>query len=950
MNRTIFHSTTMAVLAALGPLRLGAQINESATHQYIGNNQWIFQVTSRMDPALNNSALLGMSQIHLFLATGTPGPGFDCHLIAGPSARDGANNPRGVMYLADDVGDWGPNERDRYINAFNPIRKLMPAVEWIGGGGTSYGTDPAPPNDWPNNSQCMLIENGSKFTFYGADPNKVTVTFKVQFHLNNGARFWYGQVWKSVASLACNAAVPVSCYWSTFNGFGAVGVPDASESDGRQAVQALDTGLRSYVSRIDTGAQAGNRETFFLRFRHPNGVQEVGEIEVAITSSSSPPGSAASQCRVKVWAPNPYGYLYSDSGTLPPSGANLGDASAPSSTNSQCTFRPAGSKLQFLSPTDLLLRLDIEFGASWTGQRWIWRKASDLGRWGPGVPTDPPQTPAFTNPDNATFTATAPPAPSDGLDFQSFRACLQVGGADPTNPPDEKTCKLRPGVWPVGSPLVIERSRIRIQGAGKYATILQRDSSLLSHVFQTKSNPAVALNRIYIEDMTIDGNRPFGESTTPPYFSDVNLDSIDRPGAVPTSAAACEDNATSGYCGVRIRNVRFINARYGAISLQPPINFPSSRPANGATRGILIERSDFTRSLRAPIIIGLNGHFWPVIVPDAASAEEVKKFLPGQIDIGGTCDTAPPGTGTQIPPQNGSVPYLYNGLPPMTVTDVEIRNNFFELNDTGALGTDATHNIRVHHNAMLDNYNNGFDCGGGVIAVGHCAKNFQIDDNFIWNRNVYTWPNICATNPNFSHPNQQDKYTLAPALELWGTDIFVRNNHFEYLTTEGIAATGVERLTVSNNLIQNTSRGIHAISAAADEDDWPGIRIANCYSPNKPPPPVPPEPEPTDFRGAHRWIVDTAAISGNVIRNAGTIYQSYGVRLSRNGCGTDLDPDPAMKSISIQALPVGDNRQNGSCKYELMNLSSSSATDPCSSQLSLGDSVSGRPCGTSGCR
>lgn len=643
MEKEIYRSISAIALAVLSPVWCTAQINESATHQYLGNNQWLFEVTSRMDPVLNNTAVLGMSQIHLFLATGTPGPGFDCHLIAGPSARDAANQPRGVMYLADDVGDWGPNERDRYINAVNPVRKILPAVEWFGGGGTSYGADPIEPNDWPNNSQCRLLEEGSKFTFYALDPSKVTVTFKVQFQLNNGARFWYGQVWKSVASLACNAAVPASCYWSAFNGFGAVGVPDASESGGRQAVQALDTGFRSYVSRIDTGAQSGNRETFFLRFRHPNGVQEVGDMEVAFTSSSTPPGSAGNQCRVKVWTPNPYGYLYPDAGTTPQSGGNLGDVNAPALTNSQCTFRPAGSKLQFLSPTDLVLRLDIEFSASWTGQRWIWRKASDLGRWGPGVPADPAQTPAFANPDNATFTATAPPAASDGLDFLSFRQCLQAApGENLTDPPDEKTCKLRPGVWAVGSPLVIERSRLRIKGAGKYATILVRDSSLTSHVFKTKSDPATALNRIYFEDMTIDGNRPFGESTTPPYFADVNLDSIDGPNGAATSVAACEDGATSGYCGVRIRNVRFLNARFGAISMQPPINFPASRPVNGATRGILIERSDFTRSLRAPIHIGLNARFWPVVVPDAVSVQSP------QIDIGGTCDTAPPGTGTQI--------------------------------------------------------------------------------------------------------------------------------------------------------------------------------------------------------------------------------------------------------------------------------------------------------------
>lgn len=245
---------------------------------------------------------------------------------------------------------------------------------------------------------------------------------------------------------------------------------------------------------------------------------------------------------------------------------------------------------------------------------------------------------------------------------------------------------------------------------------------------------------------------------------------------------------------------------------------------------------------------------------------------------------------------------------------------------------------------MLDNYNNGFDCGGGVIAVGHCAKNFQIDDNFIWNRNVYTWPGICA---NASHPNQQDKYTLAPALELWGTDLLVRNNHFEYLTTEGIAANGVERLTVSNNFIQNTSRGIHAISAAVDEDDWPGVRVANCIGPNKPA-----NQGDTDFRGAHRPGVTYVSISGNEIRNRGTIYQSHGVRLSRNACGSDLDPlPPAMSSISIQAFPLGDNRQGGACQWQNLGVQHAPAIPVCASAVSLGDTLpGGLYCTTAGCR
>lgn len=126
---------------------------------------------------------------------------------------------------------------------------------------------------------------------------------------------------------------------------------------------------------------------------------------------------------------------------------------------------------------------------------------------------------------------------------------------------------------------------------------------------------------------------------------------------------------------------------------------------------------------------------------------------------------------------------------------------------------------------MVDNYNYGLDCIGGMIAAGSCAKPVVIDHNFIWNRNVYTFPSFC---PN--HPNSVDRYTLAPGLELWGDGITVTNNHFEYLTTTAIDATAVLNLTVENNMIRNTSRGIEEFSPSP-EDDSPGIRIANCAPP-----------------------------------------------------------------------------------------------------------------------
>lgn len=88
------------------------------------------------------------------------------------------------------------------------------------------------------------------------------------------------------------------------------------------------------------------------------------------------------------------------------------------------------------------------------------------------------------------------------------------------------------------------------------------------------------------------------------------------------------------------------------------------------------------------------------------------------------------------------------------------------------------------------------------------------------------------------------------------------------------------------------------------------------------------------------------------MNDRGTIYQSYGVRLSRNACGTDPDPLPsAMSSISIQAFPLGYNRQGGACQADNLDVQHAPAIPLCGSAVSLGDTLPGGwYCSTAGCR
>ena len=69
---------------------------------------------------------------------------------------------------------------------------------------------------------------------------------------------------------------------------------------------------------------------------------------------------------------------------------------------------------------------------------------------------------------------------------------------------------------------------------------------------------------------------------------------------------------------------------------------------------------------------------------------------------------------------------------------------------------------------------------------------------------------------------------------------------------------------------------------------------------------------------ASRPKVANVTITGNSILNTGTIYQSYGVRLRHDACGVVYPPPPAvgeeMSAVSIQSIPVGDNRMGASCR------------------------------------
>ena len=162
---------------------------------------------------------------------------------------------------------------------------------------------------------------------------------------------------------------------------------------------------------------------------------------------------------------------------------------------------------------------------------------------------------------------------------------------------------------------------------------------------------------------------------------------------------------------------------------------------------------------------------------------------------------------------------------------------------------------------MLDNYNNSWDCSGGVLFVASCASTAKIQRNYLWNRNVSDVSSLCRNDLTQPWLNNLplDRRTNTYGFELFGRDITVQNNWIEYFTHEGIYAASVNHLDILSNRIRNNSRTFHAIptdSSVPFEDDPAGVMIANSVDIkiNRP--------------------VDRVTITGNEIGNIWNIYQS----------------------------------------------------------------------------
>ena len=269
---------------------------------------------------------------------------------------------------------------------------------------------------------------------------------------------------------------------------------------------------------------------------------------------------------------------------------------------------------------------------------------------------------------------------------------------------------------------------------------------------------------------------------------------------------------------------------------------------------------------------------------------------------------------------------------------VLIRNNFFENNDTGALSFAASHDIQVWDNAILDNYNNGWDCSGGVINVDPCGQGVDFQRNFLWNRNVYDVPSICSIVNRPSQPWMNnipaDRRVNTYGFELFGKNITVQNNWVEYFTHEGIYAASVNSLNVTSNRIRNNSRTFHALDSTITFDDDPArVMIANSA------------PIGTTYRP-----VNNVSITGNEIGNIWNIYQSYGVRLrisiGNSGATDTASPPEVMTNITIGPNSLR-NRLGDACNASGVQFSPANfSIQPCNNALRYNVSA----CTTSGCQ
>lgn len=759
-----------------------------------------------------------ISEVRLHLENAN-GKDFGCNLMARPNT--------GVMYLADDVGEWGPNERDRYTAG----RNIKPG---------DSNTLP----DWPNNSQCTLYAEGSSFQYF-QNNQRITVNFHVAFKSNIKGYF--------TASML-----------SKF-GFEQSPLEDmGTYLAGARTLSAtvLPTGFKNASSTFKVLSQSGNRELFFFRFNDPHGAQQLETTLIDFSPSSGSPGlPTSSGCRVML---SPMADLIWLVGGFPSSAF----AGTPGTLqNGQCTVYTASSKVQYLSPTEVLVRLDVGFGGNFTGYKYLHRSVNGFN---------------WFNDDNAHYTV----AVSSGTlesSWANLKGCLAKCPASGTC-----TCTLSDGLHIADEMIGVNRSNVVIRGQSKYGTIVKRGSSLSTPLISV-SAAADPHSAIVISDMTMDGSRTGATSTG---VEDLSIWKVN---------GGIDD--TGGF-GIKIENCRFLNSGHSAVAVHPGYDGNPS-----TTKGIIIQNNEFRRSIRAAIHVSLGKIWWPT--------------APGYnvADWGGACDTA---------------------FPAQAPTDVLVKNNFFEENDTGAFGIDVSKNVQITENAMLDNQNNGLDCGGGVVAFLSCATEATATGNFIWNKGVYKNPQGCEGSQ--INPESKDQMAIAPAFEIWGRNITVQNNWMEYFSNEAVFLSAVYDVTVQQNTIRNASRMYHAKrelqpgEEPPDEDDYPGVLVTNCNAR---------EVKRNCTGNDATCFIKTVSIANNYIGNLGTLGQSYGVRFRKGVCWDYSVGPETMTGISVQGNS-GVNRQGPACYSPALNLSSlQPAVTECPKDIAIGHPST---CGTSGCQ
>lgn len=793
----------------------GSPDNVSVTWQphYLGGDL----MSATVDVPNGDAHTLRQVQLRLENANGQD---FGCNLMARPDT--------GAMYLADDVGEWGPNERDRYTNG----RNIKPG-------------DPNTLPNWPNNSQCTLWAEGSSFQ-YSQNNQRVTVNFRVAFKSEVK-----GYLTVSMCSNFGDICAPLED----------MGTFLAGNRTANPAV--LHTGFKNASSTFKVLSESGNRELFFFRFHDPHGSQQLETVQINFSSNPNDPGPPSSSgCRVLV---SPMTELLWLVGGFPQSAF----AGTPGSLqNGQCTVHTASSKVQYLSPTEVLVRLDVGFGSNFTGRKYLHRSVDGFN---------------WSNLGDAWYDVSF----NSGFDdFPGFRDCVQ--SMAPSG-----TCSLKDGVHTVNQAIYIRGSKT-LRGQSKYGAILKRGSSLPSEPMISVAPDGGPYFGIVISDLTIDGSRTGTTNTGVQDLSVLNVNGGTNP---------------AGGFGIKIENCRFIDSGHSAIAMHP--GYPGGPTY---TKGIIIRKNEFRRSIRAPIHVSLGSIWWPT-APTSGFPQ----------NWGGACDAA---------------------FPAEAPTDILVQNNFFEENDTGAFGVDVSKNVQISENAMLNNQNDGQDCAGGVVALLSCATNANVNGNFIWNKGVYVAPGHAHCVPG-GITDPADPRALAPAFEIWGRDIIVQNNWMEYFSNEAVYLAAVSNVTVQQNKIRNASRMYHFKDPVnppppeedPDEDDPPGVQVANCNEPKA---------KRNCTGNDSTCVVKNVTVINNEITNGGTLGQSYGVRFRNAVCGTYSAEGESMSWITLQGN-YGSNRHAPACHAEVFSQTALTSLQ-CPASVRIGDTVDGKQCGTSGCQ